>query len=257
MTVQDGVSEAGNIAESQESNVNPDEVVAHQEETAPSPSPDVEVASSPSENTQEYNWKRARQEMEELQQRNRKLEELYTELSQPKGKSEEDSLKELEEEIRQIPKDDLLTVDQAEKLARYRDRKSDLRIQELEKRLNETAQSSVEEKVMRQYPDYFSVASPENLKELQSDPLFVKSLKGLTSPYDQASFIYEQLKLRGFGSQEGVEKRQLESNAAKPRSSNSLGGASPLHMANDYSGWPNKDLKTKLFKEMQEAIKGA
>ncbi len=259
------VSDTGEASETQESIVNPpDEVVAHQEEasqtqSAPSESPDAEnqAVSSPRENTQEHNWKRVRQEIDELQQKNRWLEERDQERSQPKGPTEEDKLKVLEEEIRQMPKDDLLTVEQAEKLALLRERKSDLRIKDLERRLDETTQDSTEEKIMRRYPDYFSVASNENLEELKSDPLFVKSLKGLQNPFDQACFIYEQLKLRGINSESSVEKKQLESNAGKPRSSNSLGGASPLHMANDYRGWPNKELKSKLFQEMQEAIKGA
>ncbi len=256
---EEGVGDTGESSEPQESNVNPDEVVAHQEESVASEKPDVEkeAVSSTRENTQEYNWKKARQEMNELQQKNRWLEERDQERSQPKGKSEEESLRELEEEIRQIPKDDILTVEQHEKFSLYRERKADLKLKALEKRLNETAQDSVEEKIMRRYPDYFSVASSDNLEEIKSDPLFVKSLKGLQNPFDQACFIYEQLKLRGFNSQNAVEKKQLERNADKPRSSNSLGGGSPLHMANDYSGWPNKDLKEKIFQEMQEAIKGA
>lgn len=256
---EDRVSATGEPSEPQESHVNPDEVVAHPEESVASESPDVEkeAVSSTRENTQEYNWQKVRQEMNELQQKNKWLEERDKERSQPQGKSEEDSLRELEEEIRQIPKDDLLTVEQAEKFAQYREQKSDLKIKALEKRLNETTQDSVEEKIMRRYPDYFSVASNDNLEEIKSDPLFVKSLKGLQNPYDQACFVYEQLKLRGYNSQKSSEKKQLERNADKPRSTNSLGGASPLHMANDYSGWPNKDLKSKIFQEMQEAIKGA
>lgn len=264
------VSDTGEASESQESNVNPsDEVVAHQEEASQTQASQMQSASSESsdaenetlpgsrENTQEYNWKRTRQQLEDVQQRNKWLEERELERSQPKGPTEEDSLKALEEEIRQMPKDDLLTVEQADKRALLREKKSDLKIKDLERRLNETTQDSVEEKIMRRYPDYFSVASNENLEELKSDPLFVKSLKGLQNPFDQACFIYEQLKLRGVNAEASIEKRQLESNAGKPRSSNSLGGASPLHMANDYSGWPNKELKSKLFQEMQEAIKGA
>ena len=246
------INETVETQETQEPN-NPEENAVQEAQPASS----TETPPSSAENTKEYNWERARQRIEELEKRNKWLEERDQKNSGPPKPSEEDALKKLEEEISRLPKDDLLTVEQAEKLAHYRDKKSELRIQDLEKRLNETTQDSVEEKIMRQYPDYFSIASPENLKQLQSDPLFVKSLKGLESSYDQASYIYEQLKLRGFGSQEGIEKRQLENNAAKPRSSNSLGGTSPLHMANDYSGWPNKELKSKLFQEMQDAIKGA
>ncbi len=242
-----------------ESNVNQDEVVAHPEETVASTEAEgsQEVAPTQADSDKEYNFKRARQEIENLQYESRKWKERYEEATQPKGKSAEEDLKDLGDEIGQYPKDDLLTVEQAEKINLYREKKSDLRIQELEQRLEATAKDSVEQKIMSRYPDYFSVASNDNLEELKSDPLFVKSLQGLSDPYDQASFIYEQIKLRGMGSQESREKRQLESNASKPRSSNSLGGTSPLHMANDYSGWPNSELKSKLFQEMQTAIKGA
>lgn len=240
-----------------ETDANPQEPVSPEEEpTSTENNEQIDTPSSSKDNSQEYNWKQVREEMAELRYENKKFRDLYETPSQPKGESEEDVLKKLEAEIREMPGEDLLTVEQAKKISDYKEKKSDLKIQKLQKKLDETTQDSTEAKLLRQYPDYFSVASKENVKELADDELFVRTINALTDPYDKARHIYEQLKLRGFGSEQSLEKRQLEKNAGKPRSTNSLGGTSPLHVANDYSSWPNDDLKTRLNKEMNDAIKG-
>ena len=257
MSVEQAPVEEQNLPQDQ--GVTQDEVAPHQDEAVASENPEQskEVVPTP-EGDKEYNFRRMRQEMDNLQYENRRLKEVQEELAKPKGPSEEEKLNDIEEEIRQYAKDDLLTVEQAEKLNHVQQKRANLKLQQLEKQLNETAAHAAEQRVLSKYPDYFSVVTTENLEELKrSDPLIQKSLSGLTDQYDQACFLHEQIELRGLGNQDGREKRQLESNASKPRSTNSLGGTSPLHIANDYSGWPNKELKGKLFQEMQDAIKGA
>lgn len=227
-----------------------DEAVAHQEaerSSAESSTSDV----SGSSQSQEYNWKRARKQLEELQWENKWLrEQAEKREAQKQAPAEED-----DSEVDSLAMDEILTKAQTLKLSKKETKKF---VQEsLQKFKNEILMETLDERIRSRYPDYFSVASQENVEELKSDPLFVKSYQGLTNPFDQACYIYEQLKLRGYSPEANREKQQLERNAQKPRSTQALGSASPLHMANDYSAWPSKDLQNRLYQEMVEASKGA
>lgn len=236
--------------EGQQPDVNTVEDVAQQ--TAET-STESEVASqdvSKSQPDKEYNWKRARQQMEELQWENKRLREAIEQREKPSSSQEEDY-----SELEQLASDDILTKAQTLKLSKKETQK--LIKETLANFKNEMLMETLEDRIRSKYPDYFSVATEENVDELKRDPLFVKALRGLNNPYDQACYIYRELSHRGYTADQTKEKQQLEKNAAKPRSAHSLGGTSPLHMANDYSGWPSKDLQAKLYQEMTEAAKGA
>lgn len=234
-----------------QTDVQPDEVVAHQQEAESSPERETSSNVSDSSQDQEYNWKRARKQLEELQWENKWLREQVE-------KKEVQQVAPVEEdysEIETVAMDDILTKAQTLKLNKRETKKF---VQEqLQKFKNEILMETLDERIKTRYPDYFSVASSQNVEELKKDPLFVKSLKGIDNPYEQACYVYEQLKLRGFSSQSVREQKQIEENQSKPRSSHSLGSSSPLHMANDYSAWPSKDLQNRLYQEMVEAAKGA
>jgi hypothetical protein len=240
------------MSEESKTDVVTDEVVAHQEDTDTTQvSQAVEPAESESlKKDQEYNWRRMREAMEDMQQRNRLLEERLNETYNKKNSEEDDF-----SEIDKLPDDELLTKGQTKKLAMQAARKAaqDAAAEIAKKRDLDT----LDDRVRLKYPDYGAVVSSENLEELKNDPLFVKSLKGLADPYDQACFVYEQLKLRGIKPELALEKKQLEHNAAKPRSQQSLGGASPLHSANAYATWPDAALQKQLYQEMIDAAKGA
>ncbi|NGX57240.1 MAG: hypothetical protein K940chlam3_00126 [Chlamydiae bacterium] len=229
-----------------------DEVVAHQEEADTSQESPAEAPAAPdsTKNDQEYNWRRMRETVEELQHQNRVLEARVDERDKPPKAEEDDT-----DEIDGLPDDELLTKAQTKRL-----------MNKAAKRAAEEAASHVikkrdletlDDRVRMRYTDYNSIVTPQSLEELKSDPLFVKTLKGLQDPFDQACFVYEQLKLRGRDGSGAVEKRQLEANAAKPRSQQSLGGPSPLHAADRYAKWPDPALQKQLYQEMQEAAKGA
>lgn len=238
--------------ETKESDVVTDEVVAHQEETdASQESPAKEPEESkPSQKDQDYNWRRAREAMEELQQRNRDLETRLVKREEAEKAAEDDT-----DEIDRLADDELLTKAQTKRLMQKAARQAaeDAAKHVIKKRDMET----LDDRVRTRYTDYNSVVTPDNLEELKSDPLFVKSLKGLADPFDQACFVYEQLKLRGTRSHDALEKRQLEQNSAKPKSQHALGGPSPLHTANQYATWPDPALQKQLYNEMMEAAKGA
>jgi hypothetical protein len=240
------------MSEEKQSDVVVDEVVAHQEEADTSQESPAEAPAAPEspKNDQEYNWRRMRETVEELQHRNRLLEARVDERDKPPKAEEDDT-----QEIDGLPDDELLTKAQTKRLMAKAAKRAaqDAANEVIKKRDLET----LDDRVRMRYTDYNSIVTPENLEELKSDPLFVKTLKGLADPFDQACFVYEQLKLRGRNGYEGVEKKQLEENATKPRSQQSLGGASPLHTANQYAQWPDPALQKQLLKEMQEAAKGA
>lgn len=233
-----------------ETDVNNGEAVAQQNNAEEKP-PNKDVASpnvSESAKDKEYNWKRARQQLEELQWENKQLRERLD--APPKAPSEDEF-----SEIERLAEDEILTKAQTLKLNKRETKKY---IQEtLANFKKEMLMETLDERIRSRYPDYFSVATEENVEELKRDPLFVKALRGLDNPYDQACYIYRELSQRGVTATDTREKRQLEENASKPRSAHSLGTTSPLHVANDYSSWPSKDLKSRLYQEMVEASKGA
>lgn len=245
--------------ETPQESVKTDGVATSEEnEQTSSSSAENEVVSSSEENNQAYNWKKARQQLEALQWENKKLREQFDQFTSNQAtQSEEAELKAIEQEISSLAKDDLLTVEQYEKLAKLRDRKAELKIQELESRLEKEVKGSVDERIKRNYPDFFTVATEENIEELKQDPLFLKCIKGLKDPYDQAELIYKELNKRGMTTQVKESQEALEKNKSKPRSANSLGGASPLHDAHEYSSWPSPELKKKFYEEMMHYAQGS
>lgn len=228
--------------------VNLDEVVAHQQqadvsEQAEAPAPVEDQV----QKDKDYNWRQMRSAMEELQRSN---QDLRTQL-QSNAPTPEPEIDELD----QMADDDILTKAQA---ARLVEKKAYTLAKKAARELfKERELDTLDDRVKAKYPDYNNVVTQENLEELKRDPLFVKSLKGLEDPWDQASYVYEQLKIRGVTPQAVREKQQLENNASKPRSTQSLGGPSPLHAADQYSMWPDPKLKEQLYKEMTQAAKGA
>jgi len=228
-----------------------DELVTHQSETDSASAEGASSDVSDSSQSQQYNWRKAREQMDQLHWENKVLREQLEKVEKPQSAPSEEDYSELEK----MAEDDILTKAQTLKLSRKETKKL---VQEtLQKFKNEMLMETLDERIRSQYPDYFSVATAENVEELKRDPLFVKSLKGLDNPFDQARYVYEQLKYRGYSPQDSREKRQIEENQAKPRSTQSLGSSSPLHVANDYSAWPSKDLQNRLYQEMVEASKGA
>lgn len=240
------------MSEENQADVVADEVVSHQEQTdTPQESPSETPAEPEAQKKdQEYNWRRMRETVEELQRRNQALEARVDESSRTAKVEEDDT-----DEIDGLPDDELLTKAQTKRLMNKAAKRAaeEAAGQVIKKRDLET----LDDRVRMRHKDYNSIVTPENLEELKSDPLFVKSLQGLADPFDQACFVYEQLKLRGRDGSEIAEKKQLEENAVKPRSQQSLGGASPLHTANQYAQWPDPALQKQLYKEMQDAAKGA
>jgi hypothetical protein len=217
-----------------------------------------EQSREPEEGSKEYNWRKAREQLDELQYENKLLKRQFDEMQTSKKKSsEEDELKAIENEIRNLPADELLTFEQAEKMALLRERKAELKFQALEERLAKKESETLDMRVKSQYPDFYSVATDSVIEELKQDPLFVKMLNGLQDPFDKVALIYKEAKALGGEVPTGREQKQLEANKGKPRSTNALGGGSPLHQAQDFAAWPNPDLKKRLHQEMIEAMKGA
>jgi len=210
------------------------------------------------EGTKDYNWRKAREQLEELQYENKLLKRQFDEMQTSKKKSsEDDELKAIENEIRNLPADELLTYEQAEKMAMLRERKSELKFQALEERLAKKESETLDIRVKNQYPDFYSVATDSVIEELKQDPLFVKMLNGLKDPFDKVALIYKEARALGGQVPSGREEKQLEANKGKPRSTNAIGGGSPLHQAQDFAAWPNPDLKKRLHQEMVDAMKGA
>lgn len=244
----EGVNEE---SEAPATDVQNDELVTHQSETDNSSAEGSSSDVSGSSQSQQYNWRKAREQMDQLHWENKVLrEQLEKKEATKQAPTDED-----DSDVESLAMDDILTKAQTLKLNKRENKKF---VQEqLQQFKNEMLMETLDERIRSQYPDYFSVATAENVEELKRDPLFVKSLKGLDNPFDQARYVYEQLKYRGYSPQDSREKRQIEENQAKPRSTQSLGSSSPLHVANDYSAWPSKDLQNRLYQEMVEASKGA
>lgn len=134
---------------------------------------------------------------------------------------------------------------------------------ELKKYQQESALSSVENKIRTNYPDFDSVVSRANLESLKNSyPELAQTLYSAQDEYAKAASAYTLIKKLGIDNNESydMDKRKVQENAAKPKPLVSLaaqtGQPGALAHANAFAGGLTKDLQAQLLKEMTEARKG-
>jgi hypothetical protein len=212
---------------------------------------DVSEGSSESEqrkrNDAEYNWAEMRRKMQEKDQQIEDLQNQFSQISKRAPTPEE------EDELAQLAEDDILTVAQAKKLAQRMARNV------AEDVIKQRDAATVDERVQLKYPDYADTVTKENIELLKkTEPELAKSLYHMPDPYEQAVAAYKLLK-RVAKREDGpsLEKKKAQENSQKPLSVNAVTKQSAIGNAHIFENGLTKELKAQLWKEMQEAKKGA
>lgn len=194
-------------------------------------------AAQPKEDPQERNWREIRKTVSELKRENQYLKQkLETPAPPPPAENLDD--------------EDIVTEKRLNK-----------RLRDIETLIKQKEVESVEDRLKSKYSDFHEVVSEENCELLkQNDPELAASIAALQGdPYKQGLAAYKILKRSDYTQQRQTmqEKVKTAENAKKPVSSNAVRKQGALAEANRFSNGLTPDLKKALWKEMQEARKGA
>jgi len=124
-----------------------------------------------------------------------------------------------------------------------------------------SAAASAEARLKARHPDFDKVVNQSNIERLKEQyPEIAQTLSTNQDLYTQASAAYDIIKRYGIYQDNSYDqdKQRVQDNASKPRSmasSSGQRGESPLDQANAFAEGLTPDLKAKLYKEMQDAIK--
>lgn len=199
-------------------------------------------------NDAEYNWAEMRKQMRQKDLEIAELRDQFSSMTKKEAPPEEDELAKLAE-------DDILTVAQAKKLA------TKLARQTAETLLKEREALTVDERLQSKYPDFKSTVTRENIEILkETKPQLAKSLlKFADDPFEQSELAYEYIKAYVPQKEESMskEKQKAMENSKKPLSVQSTGKASAIGQAHHFENGLTPELKSQLWKEMQQIRKGA
>ena len=199
-------------------------------------------------NDAEYNWAEMRRQMRE---KDREIAELRDQFAYAR----KDAKPPEEDELAKLAEDDILTVSQAKKLA------TKLARQTAEALLKEREASTVDERLQMKFPDFRDTVTRENIEILKEiKPRLAESLlKFADDPYQQSELAYEYVKAYVPQRETGMtkEKQKAMENSKKPVSVQAVGKASPIGQVHQFENGLTPELKTQLWKEMQEIRKGA
>jgi len=212
-----------------------------------------ESQSEPSGNVQEdrrrkeqaYNWAESNRVMKEMKEQNRQLAEQLKQFQKPPAPVEIDELDGLAD-------DDILTKGQAKKLNEKMAR------QAAQEAIRQYQNSTVDDRLQAKFPDFADVVTPEAIEELkQTEPELAFSLSSTADPYAQGVAAYKLLKKLGRTENMAdiADKKKAIANSQKPVSVNSVVKNSAIGNAHLFENGLTADLKSQLWKEMQEARK--
>ncbi len=143
--------------------------------------------------------------------------------------------------------------------------KVDRKIKRLEEKLSayqaQNAQMTVETRLKSEYPDFDSVVTSNNIKELTSaHPELALALQSTNDLYAKAVTAYTMIRKLGISIDDNTLKERaiVHKNAAKPRPLTSIApqqADSPLSQANAFADELTEDRKKALWQEMVELTK--
>lgn len=225
------------------------EAVAQPVEESKQDAPKEEIQMSPEtkrDSDQEYNWREARREREELRLKNL---ELANELARMRAGPQTD-----DEDIAKLADDDIITVKQHKQMSARIAKQVAMDV------MKEREAATLDERIKNKFPDFDNVVTKENIEIFQqNEPELAKSLKALADdPYSQAAAAYKLLKKHGMGVTAEVEKnkQKAEENSKKPVSVQSVAKQpSAVGNAHAFENGLTPELKKQLWSEMQEAAK--
>ncbi len=201
----------------------------------------TDVSTEPAKGSKEYNWRQMERKNEQLENQIKELMRKDEERNRPTPPPEEDVLSTLE-------KDDIITVEQAERLAAKK--AEELINQTLAKR----ERASLPDRTRKQYSDFDSIMTEENIKKLETEePGLADACAKATNPWEATYKILKKFVTPANDEKIKKAEEKLNDNYARPASSNSVGRKGPLADAN---AWANAS-KDELYKEMMQAAKKA
>lgn len=201
-------------------------------------------ADSHKRNEVERNWAETRRKMQELEKQNKEMQEQISRMN-PKAPAAEDELANLAE-------DDILTVAQAKKLA------TKMAKSVAEDVIKQREAATIDERMAFKYPDFAEVVSKENIELLkQTEPELAQSIYHNPDPNAQAVAAYKLLKKIGVktNDQNAAEKKKAQENSQKPVSVQAATKQSAIGNAHLFENGLTSELKSQLWKEMQQAMK--
>lgn len=201
------------------------------------------------EDPQEKNWRELRQTLKEFKNENKEIRRENQYLAQ-KLMEMDSGRKPVSTEEEEVDEDELVTY---KSLKKYE--------QKLNQKLKAAEAETAVDRIKARFQDFEEVVTPENVRYLQeNEPELVASLQNLKNdPYKQAIAAYKLLKKTDYYvNKEGeAMKKRAEENSKKPVSANAARKGTALADANRFANGLTTDLKSQLWKEMQEARKMA
>jgi len=194
---------------------------------------------APAKKTTEYNWAEARRKMQELEQRNLEMQRKIEEMNKPQ---DDDDIGIKDEEIaegkhlKQLKKE----------------------IKELKGYIKKQEASSIDDRLALKCPDFGEIVTRDNIEKLKAEePEIAASLSHIQDPYAQGVAAYKMLKKLGIAQNivEAPEKKKAEANSQKPVSVNAVSKNSAIGNAHLFENGLTKELKSQLWKEMQDSMK--
>jgi len=207
---------------------------------AVSQEPEVDTAQHRKRNNLEYNWAEARKGLAE---RDKEIKELREKLA---------SVAQSQEKEIALSDDDLLTAKDGRKV--FRQEAAEI----VRDAIKQYEVSTLEERLVQKYPDFNDVVTPKNIEFLkETEPELAMSLVYLKDdPKAQSVAAYKLLKKLGIGAnQSSPEKEKALKNAQKPLSVNAVTKQSAIGNAHLFENGLTPELKSQLWKEMQECMK--
>lgn len=235
-----------------------DEAIAQaNEQNPPAPPPSEE---EPAQKSKEVNFKRLREEKEKAErlamQREAELNALKELLQNghhhPKPQVEEES------------GDDeaILTLKEYRRIRKMEEKNQEAKRAKEEQEYRARIEAELAETKLRNlHKDWDAVVTPENIERLKEDhPEIAMTLSRNTDPISQGQSAYKMMKALGYGPKEPtlmqeMTKQKIAENKAKPQSSNQVPRSQALSSASAFEMKLSKDMKAKLWQEMQEARK--
>lgn len=209
------------------------------------------------ENSKDYNFKalrekadQAQREKEELERRVQEMEHYYQYHQQQQQQPQQPQQ---EEEDLSVSDDDFVS-------GKVFNRHLKKLEQQIKTQQQQTEAERIEQRLKNKYPDFDNVVNRKNVEKLKKDhpsvAAVLRDAKDLESQGDSAYLFIKQFGIAGDNYQQ--DKQKAQGNANKPRSVNSISpqsGDSPMSNANAFENGLTPELKEKLWKQMQEAIK--
>jgi hypothetical protein len=130
--------------------------------------------------------------------------------------------------------------------------------EQVRKYQEESQLSALQIRIQSQFPDFDQVVNSENVQILKEQhPEIANALQSTPDIYNKAASAYKLIKQFGIyhDHSQDSNKQAVKNNFNKPRPSNSLSpqqGNSPLSQANSFANGLTDEVKTQLYKEMNQ-----